>query len=70
MFFGNTNSLSIAFKPSAMGCNNPQNITVFGPLRLCNAAIILRSAKVKKATATNKGTMVIKNNIINSVINI
>jgi len=44
---GIKSSLNISFAPSAKGCNNPQNPTTFGPLRLCIAAITFLSAIVK-----------------------
>ena len=48
-------SLESSFKPSANGCKNPHNPTTLGPFRRWIAAIILRSAKVKKAIESNKG---------------
>jgi len=46
------------FKPSAMGWSNPKIPTTFGPFLLCMEAITLRSAKVKKATPSNKGIVI------------
>jgi len=43
---GIKSSLVNNFKPSANGCNNPKIPTIFGPFRLCAAAIIFRSANV------------------------
>jgi hypothetical protein len=59
---GTINSLVNSFKPSDIGCNIPQKPTTLGPLRRCIAAIILRSAKVKKATESIIGTTRIKDN--------
>jgi hypothetical protein len=44
---GIKSSLNTNLAPSAKGCNNPQNPTTFGPLRLCIAAITFLSAIVK-----------------------
>lgn len=60
---GTINSLVTSFKPSAIGCNKPQKPTTFGPLRRWIAAIILRSANVKKATEIINGIMRIKESI-------
>jgi len=54
-------SFKINLKPSAKGCNNPRNPTIFGPRRCCNEAIIFRSNNVKKAILINKGIKKNKN---------
>ena len=51
-------SLINNFKPSANGCKRPQNPTTSGPFLRCIPAITLRSANVKYAMVTNKGTSV------------
>jgi len=56
---GRISSFNRSFKPSAIGCNNPNNPAIFGPLRLCILDIVLRSSKVKNA-------IVIKTEIITS----
>ena len=53
-------SFTKSLKPSANGCKRPKVPTTLGPLRRCIAPKILRSAKVKYATAINKGTIIIK----------
>ena len=35
------------FRASAKGCIRPNGPTTFGPFRICIAAMILRSAKVR-----------------------
>lgn len=57
-FVGKTGSLRRSFTASAIGCKIPKIPTTFGPFRLCIAAIILRSASVKKATAIISGSMI------------
>lgn len=52
----NKDSFNRSFNASAIGCNKPKAPTTLGPIRLCKYAISLRSAKVKKATATIIGT--------------
>jgi len=54
---GTINSLKISFTPSKIGCKTPQKPSIFGPRRRCIAPIILRSASVKYAIATNKKTI-------------
>lgn len=54
-FKGITISLDSNFNPSANGCKKPHNPTTLGPFRRWIDAIILRSAKVKKAIESNKG---------------
>ncbi len=54
---GSTVSFKNNFKPSANGCNNPKNPTIFGPWRRWIAAKTWRSIKVKYATAINKGNI-------------
>ena len=49
-----------SFNPSAIGCKTPQKPIIPGPERLCILAIILRSARVKKAVAINTGKITIK----------
>ena len=67
--FGIIISFRISFKPSATGCNKPKKPTILGPDRRCIAPITLRSANVKKATATNKKiTRIIKEIIIRTVL--
>jgi hypothetical protein len=56
---GTISSFVTSFKPSAIGCNNPQIPTTFGPFRRCIAAIILRSANVKNATEITMGIITI-----------
>ena len=46
------------FKPSAIGCKNPQIPTTLGPRLRCIAPIIFRSLKVKNATANIIGKIV------------
>jgi hypothetical protein len=53
-------SLTINFKPSAIGCSKPNQPTTFGPTRRCIEAINLRSANVKKATAPKRGKIISK----------
>lgn len=65
---GNIVSLTKSFKPSARGCNKPNNPTTFGPFLRCIAAITFRSAKVIYATATNNGIIIVI--IFKSVTNI
>lgn len=65
-WLGSTGSLTNSFNPSAIGWKNPKNPTTLGPFLLCIAAIILRSANVKKATPNNKG-MVIANILITMI---
>jgi hypothetical protein len=48
---GIKSSLNVSLAPSAKGCNKPQKPTTFGPFRRWIAAITLRSAIVKYATA-------------------
>ena len=55
-----------SFKPSANGCKKPKKPTTLGPRLLCMLAIIFLSSKVKKATAINTGTIIIK--LFNKVI--
>ncbi|CAL6448570.1 unnamed protein product [Bathycoccus prasinos] len=55
---GKTGSFSKSFNPSAKGWRIPKKPTTFGPLRLCIDAITFRSASVRKATATNTGTII------------
>jgi hypothetical protein len=50
-------SFKTSFKPSANDCNNPHIPTTSGPRLRCIVPIIFLSATVKKATATNKGTI-------------
>jgi hypothetical protein len=65
---GTMNSLVTSFNPSAIGCNKPQIPTTFGPFRRCIAAIILRSASVKKATEMIIGIININERIIVCII--
>ncbi len=51
-------SLASSFTPSANGCSRPKGPTTFGPLRICIAAMTLRSAKVSMATASSSGTTI------------
>ena len=44
-FRGMINCLVINLNPSLIGCNKPNNPTLYGPLLLCTAAIIKRSNK-------------------------
>ena len=52
---GEIGSFRINFKPSARGCNNPNDPTTSGPFRRCTKAITLRSASTKKATPSRSG---------------
>lgn len=45
-------SFTNSFKASLIGCNNPKNPVVLGPLRLCILPRTLRSNNVKKATVS------------------
>lgn len=56
---GTINSLNINLTPSKIGCKTPQKPSILGPRRRCIAPIILRSASVKYAIATNKKTIFI-----------
>lgn len=68
---GNVVSFTNSFKPSARGCNKPIKPTTFGPLLLCTAPMIFRSAIVKYATETSNGiTMLRILKIVISVKNI
>ena len=49
-------SLSSILSASAKGCSKPNGPTTLGPRRICMAAKTLRSASVRKATMTSKGT--------------
>jgi len=55
---GKIGSFIINFKPSAKGCNNPNNPTTLGPFLRCIEAITLRSAKTKKATPSKRGIII------------
>jgi hypothetical protein len=46
-FVGITVSFTNNFKPSAKGCNKPQNPTKLGPCLCCIKPITFRSANVK-----------------------
>ena len=46
---GTTISFSTNLKKSANDCSRPNGPTTFGPLRICTAAQILRSASSRKA---------------------
>jgi len=61
-------SLVNNFKPSVRGCNKPIKPITFGPLLLCMAPIIFRSAIVKYATEINNGITMLR--ILKIVINI
>lgn len=52
-----------SFTPSATGCSSPCGPTVFGPFRSCIYPRILRSIKVKKATAIRIGIMYMSGDI-------
>jgi hypothetical protein len=56
VLYGNINSFSINFRPSARGCKTPLMPVILGPLRRCIEPIIFLSANVKKAIDINKGT--------------
>ncbi len=49
-----------SLNPSERGCNKPNTPTTLGPIRLCIIPKIFRSANVKYATATRRGTIIIK----------
>lgn len=57
---GNVVSFTNSFKPSARGCSNPIKPTAFGPLLLCTAPMIFRSAIVKYATETSNGITMLR----------
>lgn len=48
-------SLMNNFTPSAIGCRRPNGPTTLGPLRSCMYPRILRSRRVRKATANKIG---------------
>ena len=52
---GTTISLTMYFRKSANDCSNPKGPTMFGPLRICTAAQIFRSAYIRNASATKSG---------------
>lgn len=54
---GRMGSLINSFTPSAIGCKRPYGPTTFGPFRSCIYPRTFRSTRVKKATASNTGTM-------------
>jgi hypothetical protein len=51
-------SLNTSLTPSAIGCSNPQGPTTFGPRLIWTAAMTLRSAKVRYATASSRTRMI------------
>jgi len=55
---GEIGSFIANFKPSAKGCNNPNDPTTLGPFRRCTRAITLRSANTKKATPSRSGMII------------
>lgn len=65
---GKTVSFTKSLKPSDNGCKRPYTPTTLGPLLRWIAPSIFLSAKVKYATAINKGIMTIK--ILISVLKI
>jgi hypothetical protein len=55
---GKMGSFIIYLKPSAKGCNNPNNPTTLGPFLQCMEAITSHSAKTKKATPNKRGIII------------
>ena len=51
-------SLIISFIASAIGWNNPNSPTMFGPFRICVLPKIFRSISVRKATVSSMGSSV------------
>lgn len=54
---GRTGSLMNSLTPSAIGCRSPYGPTTLGPFRSCIYPNTLRSISVRKATASNTGTI-------------
>ena len=57
---GRIGSFVIDFKPSARGCNNPNNPTTLRPFRRYMEAMTLRSANTGKATPGRSDMMIPK----------
>jgi hypothetical protein len=68
--WGKNNSLVKSFRPSKTGCKIPQKITLLGPKRLCVSPKILRSKRVKKATARRIPTIKIKTSTAKKTIRV